>query len=153
MLDLYQSDGSLCVWRIPVKHLLPKSVVLAVNRRFSASHHWLQPAETTPPQPPKPRTQHKTQSVPDMEWRSLTRFQSPGKCKRCGCLVTVVLCGDMLLKGSQSRANSLISLVLSQGSLSAIPGWNFYIAECRWAYGSRSEPPSHIINVNGAWES
>ncbi|GFV31726.1 hypothetical protein TNCV_2438181 [Trichonephila clavipes] len=27
------------------------------------------------------------------------------------------------------------------------------IAECRWAYGSRSEPPSHIINGNGAWES
>ncbi|GFV70029.1 hypothetical protein TNCV_4220241 [Trichonephila clavipes] len=24
---------------------------------------------------------------------------------------------------------------------------------CRWAYGARSEPPSHIMDVNGAWES
>ncbi|GFW38143.1 hypothetical protein TNCV_602191 [Trichonephila clavipes] len=40
------------------------------------------PAEATPPQPPKPRTQHKAHSVPDMEWTSLTRFQSPEKCKR-----------------------------------------------------------------------
>ncbi|GFS82245.1 hypothetical protein TNCV_3340031 [Trichonephila clavipes] len=26
-------------------------------------------------------------------------------------------------------------------------------AGSRWAYGSRSEPPSRIIDVNGAWES
>ncbi|GFT71491.1 hypothetical protein TNCV_2478841 [Trichonephila clavipes] len=24
---------------------------------------------------------------------------------------------------------------------------------CPWAYGSRSEPPSYIIDVDGAWES
>ncbi|GFX64780.1 uncharacterized protein TNCV_4682551 [Trichonephila clavipes] len=55
---------------------------ISSSRRFSATGHRLQPAEVTPPQPPKPRTQHKAHSVPDMEWTSLTRFQSPEKCKR-----------------------------------------------------------------------
>ncbi|GFV10793.1 hypothetical protein TNCV_1234011 [Trichonephila clavipes] len=51
--------------------------IILFNRWNSAAHHWLPPSKATPPQPPKPRTHRKAYSVPDMEWRCLTRPQSP----------------------------------------------------------------------------
>ncbi|GFU91567.1 transposable element Tc3 transposase [Trichonephila clavipes] len=49
-------------------------------------------------------------------------------------------------QGSQLESMFTIPSIQSESSLQAL-------SRRRWAYGSRSEPPSHIIDVNGAWES
>ncbi|GFY06004.1 hypothetical protein TNCV_3863081 [Trichonephila clavipes] len=73
-------------WIIRTTALLTNSNPLIASRRnkvLLVASHWFPPSEATPP-PTQPRTQHQGQSLPDMERRSLTRFQPSVKSKREG---------------------------------------------------------------------